>query len=207
MTVIAYTVARPHHGKRSMAENRARQLGEIYSNHGAQLKIANVVSGPNTGCIALLRGYADFRTAAKAFQAINNDPAHAEFWREREANPAADIVTGRDIIRTVYGEGQWDTHPMSHIRQYEMTRDKLAEALKLLPEVANLLSKAGVNVVGLLPITGENLSSMTISYQFQSIDHWAETLDTVGTSDEFQALVAKAAGFGTLRSAFMMIPL
>ena len=93
MTVIGYTVARPHHGKRPMAENRARQLGEIYAKHGAQVKIANVVSGPNTGCIVLLRGYADFRTAAKAFQAINNDPAHAEFWREREANPAADIVT------------------------------------------------------------------------------------------------------------------
>jgi hypothetical protein len=29
------------------------------------VKITNVVSGPNTGCIALLRGYADFRAAAK----------------------------------------------------------------------------------------------------------------------------------------------
>ena len=41
----------------------------------------------------------------------------------------------------------------------------------------------------------------------KSIDHWAEALDTVGTSDEFQALVAKASEFGMLSSAFMMVPL
>jgi hypothetical protein len=79
--------------------------------------------------------------------------------------------------------------------------------MKLLPEVSKLLSKADVNVVALLPITGENLSSMTLSYQFRSIDHWAEALDTVGTSNDFQALVAKAAKFGTVRSGFTMMPL
>jgi hypothetical protein len=207
MTVIAYTLAKPHPGKRLMAENRARQLGGIYARHGASVKVASVISGPNAGCVAVLRGYADFRTATKAFQSISSDPAHAEFWREREANPGADIVTARDIMRTAYGDNQWDTHPVSHIRRYEIARDKVANVVKLLPEVSKLLSKADVNVVGLLPITGENLSSMTLSYQFRSIDHWAEALDTVGTSNDFQALVAKAAKFGTLRSAFTMIPL
>ena len=207
MAVIVYTLARPHAGKRPAAENRARQLGGIYARHGASVKVASVISGPNTGCIALVRGYADFRTAAKAFQAINNDPAHVEFWREREANPAADVVIARDIFRRFYGEGQWDTHPVSQIRQYDITRDKVAEARKLLRKVAKLVSKADVNVVGLLPVTGENLSSMAVSYQFRSIDHWAEALDTVGTSDAFQALVAKATEFGTLRSAFTTIPL
>jgi hypothetical protein len=207
MAIIAFTLARPHAGKRPAAENRARQLGGIYARHGASVKIASVVSGPNTGCITLIRGYADFRTAAKAFQAINNDPAHTEFWREREANPAADIVTARDIFRRVYGEGQWGTHPVSQLRQYDITRDKLPEMLKLFPEIAKLVSKEDVNVAGLVPVTGENLSSMTVSYQFRSIDHWAEALDSVGASDAFQALVAKAGESGTLRSAFTMIPL
>ena len=155
----------------------------------------------------MLRGYSDFRTAVKAFQAVNNDPSHEEFWREREANPAADIVIARDILRAVYGEGQWSTHPVSHNRRYEITRDKLAEALKILPEVSNLMSKADVNVVGLTPVTGEDLSSLTASYQFRSIDHWAEALDTVGTSDEFRSIVERVAKFGTLRSSFTMIPL
>jgi hypothetical protein len=207
MAVIAITVAKPHAGKRPAAESRARQLGGIYARHGASVKITRVVSGPNTGCIALVRGYADFRAATKAFQAINNDPAHAEFWREREANPAAEIVIARNISRRIYGEGQWDTHPVSQIRQYDITRDKLPDMLKLFPKIAKLVSKNDVNVAGLLPVTGENLSSLTVSYQFRSIDHWAETLDTVGTSDAFQALVEKACESGTLRSAFMTIPL
>jgi hypothetical protein len=207
MAVIAYTLARPHPGNRQMAENRGRQLGEIYARHGASVKISSVISGQNAGCIMLLRAYADFRTAVKAFQAVNNDPAHVEFWKEREANPAAEIITVRDILRTIYGENQWDTHPVSHLRRYDIARDKVAEALKLLPDADKIMSEADVNVVGALPVTGENLSSMTLSYQFRSVDHWGEALDTVGTSDDFQALVAKAAEFGTLRSAFTMIPL
>ena len=207
MAVIGYTLAKPHVGKRQAAESRARELGGIYARHGASVKVASVISGPNTGCIALLRGYVDFRAAAKAFQAVNRDPAHVEFWREREANPAADIVIARNIFRRVYGEGKWETHPVSHIREFDVGRDKIAGMLELFPEVAKLLSKADTNVAGLLPISGENLSSLTVSYQFRSIDHWGEVLDTVGTSDAFQAIVAKAAGFGTLRSAFMMVPL
>ena len=121
--------------------------------------------------------------------------------------PAAEIVTARDIFRRVYGEGQWATHPVSQLRQYDITRDKLPGMLKLFPALQKLVSKNDVNVAGLVPVTGENLSSMTVSYQFRSIDHWAEALDTVGASDAFQALVAKASEFGTLRSAFMMIPL
>jgi len=207
MTAIAYTLARPHHGKRPTAEDRARNLAGIYARHGASVKVASVVSGPNTGCIAVVRAYADFRSAAKAFQGISNDPAHADFWREREANPAADIVIARDIYRTAYGDMRWDTHPVSHVRQYEITRDNVPEALKLFPKIEKIMAKADVNLVGLLPVTGDNLSSMSISYQFHSFDHWGEGLDTVGTSDEFQALVAEAAAFGTLRSAFSMMPL
>ncbi|UCE30764.1 MAG: hypothetical protein JSW68_12020 [Burkholderiales bacterium] len=207
MTVVAYTVARSHPGKSMMTNSRVRQLAGIYARHGASVRAASVVTGPMAGSVALFRGYPDFRTAAKAFQAINNDPAHVEFWRERDANPSADIVVGRDIIRTVYGDNQWDTHPVSHIRVYEIHRDKLADVMKLLPDVSKLMSKAGVNVVGYVPVTGENLSTMSISYQCRSTDHWGEVLDGVGTSDEFQAIVAKAAKFGTLRVGFMLVPL
>lgn len=207
MTVIANTIARPHPGKGMMVQSRARQLAEIYARHGASVRVASVISGPNTGCVVVSRAYADFRTAARAFQAIQNDPAHIEFWRDVEANPGADTVIARDIARTVYGELRWNTHPFSHIRVYEISRDKLADALQLFPEVANLMSKADANVVGLVPVTGENLSTMAVSYQFRSVEHWAEGLDTVGMSDEFQAIVTKAAKFGALRASFAMTSL
>jgi hypothetical protein len=207
MAVIALTLAQPHLGKRLMAENRARQLGGIYARHGASVKVSGIVTGPNTGCIALLREYTDFRTAVKLFSAVSNDPSHVEFWKEREANPAAEILVARDILRTIHGENRWDTHPVSHIRKYDLTRDKVSDVLQLLPKVDKIMSKADVNAVAGLPVAGDNLSSMTLSYQFRSLDHWGEALDTVGTSDEFQALVAEAAALGTLRSAFTMGPI
>ena len=207
MSVIAVTVIRPHQGKRQAAESRVRQAGGIYARHGASVKISNVIAGQHSGCIALVRSYADFRTSAKAFQAVSSDPAYAEFEREREANPLADIVIGRNILRSVYGESKWATHPVTQLRHYDITRDKVPEMLKLFPEVSEVVSTNDVNVIGLLPVTGDDLSSMTVSYQFHSIDHWAETLDTLGVSEAFQALVAKASEFGTLRSSGVMVPL
>lgn len=205
MSVIAFTLAKPHVGKRAETESRSRQLAGIYARHGATVKVTNIVSGPDAGCIAVIRGYADFRTASTALQTIAADPAHIDFWRQRESNPAADIVVGRDILRTVYGEGKWASHPVSLIRQYDMTRDKMADALALLEEVSALDSD--VNVVGLAPVTGDNLSSLGVSYQFRSIDHMGAALDDIGGSPAFQEIVVKAAALGRLQSAFMMVPL
>ena len=47
----------------------------------------------------------------------------------------------------------------------------MAGALELLPEVKTVVSKADVNMVMALPVAGENLSSMILSYQFRSVDH------------------------------------
>ncbi len=207
MSVLAITVAAPHPGKRALTESRARQLGGIYARHGASVKLAKVVAGPNAGSIALIRGYADFRSASKAFQAVGADPANTEFWREREANPSADIVVVRNLLRVVYGENKWSTYPVSLLRGYDLARDKVADAMAILAEVSKLAAQADVNVIGVMPVTGENLSSLTVSYQFKSPDHFGEALDTVGASEEFQALVAKAAAFGSLKSAFLMTPL
>lgn len=207
MTVIAITLVMPHTGKRQTTEDRARQLGAIYARHGASVKVANVVSGPNAGGIAVLRGYADFRSGAKALAAVGSDPEYIEFWREREANPSADIVIARDIVRRIYGEGKWESHPVSFIRQYDLARNKVEDAIKILDEGAKIVAEADVNVIGLLPVSSDNMSSLSASYQFRSVEHFGEALDTVGTSAEFQVLVAKAAELGTLRSAFMMVPL
>jgi hypothetical protein len=143
----------------------------------------------------------------KAFQAVSNDPAYAEFEREREANRLADIVILRNILRGVYGESKWATHPVTQLRHYDITRGKVPEMLKLFPEVSEIASTSDVNVIGLLPVVSDDLSSMTVSYQFHSIDHWGEAVDTLSVSEAFQALVVKASEFGTLRSSSVMVPI
>ena len=207
MAALAITIIRPHTGKRQAAESRARQAGGIYARHGASVKISNFIAGPYTGCIGLIRAYADFQTSVKAFLAVSSDPAYAEFEREREANPLAEIVMGRNLVRSIYGESKWATHPVTQLRQYDITRDKIPDALKLFPKVSKVVSKNDVNVLGLLPVTGDDMSSRTISYQFRSMDHWGEAADTIAASKEFQGIVAEASKLGTLRSASVLVPL
>ena len=163
MTVIAVTVAKPHAGKRKDVESRARTLGGIYARHGAAVKIAQIAGGPNTGCIILFRAYENFQAASKAFQAANSDPAHIDFWREREENPAAEFLVGRDLYRGVYGTAKWGTHPVSYNRTYDLPRDKVADAVKIVAEAEKVTAKAGVNNFAVLPVTGEKLSSFIVS--------------------------------------------
>jgi hypothetical protein len=207
MTVIAHTIIRPHRGQSATAEDRVRQVSGIYARLGAAVKPSRIIAGPFAECIVLLRSYPDFRTASKIFAALNDDSEFAEFVKERDSNPVADVASGRNISRTVYGDNKWETHPITHLRTYEISRDKLAGALELFPEVQQIVSAADVNIVGMVPITGENLSTLAVSYQVKSVDHWGEVLDTVGTSDEFQAVIARAAEFGTLRTSGVMVPI
>ena len=207
MSVIAYTIIKPRDGKRSILVDRVRRLGSIFSRLGADVRISRVIAGPFAECIAVQRRYPDFKASVRTFKELDGDSEFAQLQEERNTDPAGDFVAIREIIRTVHGDTKWETHPVSHLRMYEISRDKLADALALFPEVEELAAPADVNVVGLVPMTGENMSSLTVAYQFKSVDHWAEQLDTIGTSEAFQAILARAAQFGTVRAATAMIPL
>ncbi len=207
MSVIAYSIIRPHVNKRSTVEERVRKAGGIYVRLGAEVRISKIVAGPFADCIVFQRKYSNFAAAGQAFMALAGDEEAQQLQALRESDPAADFVIGRDINRTVFGDVAWDTHPISHLRIYEIGRDKLADALAMFPEVEKMTAPAGVNLVGLAPVTGENMSSLTVTYQFKSVEHWAEQLDGMGTSEEFQALVARAGELGALRLSGVMMPL
>jgi len=206
MSVIAVTIVRPRDGKRAVVVDRVRRLGTIFSRLGAEVRLSSVIAGPLADCIAIQRRYPDFTTSVGTFKALGDDAEFTQWQEARDADPAGDLVVVRDIIRTVYGDTKWDTHPVSHLRIYEMSRDKLADALAMFPEVEQMTAPADVNVVGLVPIAGENMSSLTVAYQFKSVDHWAEQLDSLGTSEAFQALLARAAKLGSIRQSGVMVP-
>lgn len=207
MSVIAITIVRPREGKRGLLVDRVQRAGNIFSRLGAEVRLSRIIAGPFTDCFAIQRRYPDFTKATGTFKALADDAEFAQWQEERDANPAGDPVVSRDIIRTVHGDTKWSTHPVSHLRIYEMSRDKLADALAMFPEVEQMTAPVGVNVVGLVPITGENMSSLTIAYQFKSVDHWGEQLDGLGTSEAFQALLARASKLGTIRQSGVMVPL
>ena len=207
MSVIAYTIVKPHLGRRLLVEDRVRRAGAIYAKHGAEVKLSRVIAGPYTHCLAAQREYESFSAASKALGALASDDEFAQLQSEREADPAADMLVGREIIRVVHGSSAWDTHPVSHLRVYEVNKNHLADAIALLPEVEQMVAPSGVNVIGLVPVTGDNMSTMTVAYQLRSVDHWGEVMDTVGTSTEFQSIIARAAEHGTLRMSSAMVPL
>lgn len=207
MSVIAHTIMKPFAGKRNAAAAQVRQVAGIYARHGAAVKPVSFVAGPYANCLGLLRAYPDFQTAARTFGTVNADPAYQDFNHEREANPLGEIVSGRNISRRIFGEGKWPTHPVTMMRSYELMRDKVPAAVEMLGEVDALVSKGDVNVVGLSPITGDDLSTMMVAYQFRSMEHLGEALDTIGTSDEMRDIIARACEIGTLRTAGVMVPL
>lgn len=207
MSVIAYTVIRPHRGRREIAEDRIRRAGDIYARLNAEVRISNIIAGPLTRCIVIQRRYADFTAASKTFQAAAADDEMKRLMQEGEHDPAGDFVVATDLNRTIHGDTKWDTHPVSHLRIYDLARDKLADALALIPEVEALVGPGDVNVVALTPITGQNMSSLTIAYQFKSVDHWAEQLDAVGTSETFQQIITRAAQYGTIRQSGVLVPM
>ena len=207
MSVIAYTIVKPQPGRRELAEDRVRRAGAIYAKHGAEVKLSRVIACPYTNCLTAQRKYDSFSASAKALGALAGDDELSQLQNEREADPAGEILVGREILRVVYGSSAWDTHPVSHLRVYEVNKNHLADALALLPEVEQMVAPSGVNVIGLVPVTGDNMSTMTVAYQLKSVDHWGEVLDTVGTSPEFLSIIARAAEYGTIRMSSAMVPL
>ena len=206
MSVIAYTIVKPRAGKRTLVEDRVRRAGAIYAKHGSQVKLSRVIAGPYTDCLTFQRKYESFSAAATTLGALASDDEFAQLQSEREEDPAVDILVGREILRVVHGSSAWDTHPVSHLRVYEVNKNHLADALALLPEVEQMVAPSGVNVIGLVPVTGDNMSTMTIAYQLKSVDHWGEVMDTIGTSPEFLAITARAAEYGTIKMSSAMVP-
>ena len=46
---------------------------------------------------------------------------------------------------------------------------------------------------------------MDVAYQFKSLDHLGEVLDTIAAGSEMQSLIEKANTFASLQSASVMV--
>ena len=120
-------------------------------------------------------------------------------------NPAGDIVMPLNLVRVAAGEMK-PTHRVINYRWYLMKKNKTSMVMDMFEEVKGMCEKVDVNPTLLVPVTGENMSSMVIAYGATSLEASGKAFDQMGMSEEFQALVSKAADVGELHSGWMTVP-
>jgi hypothetical protein len=171
--------------------------------HGAKVRVNNIAAGDGAGSIVVLSAYPDFATTARVFESYQKDPDFQKLLQERELDPAGTMV-GPLVARTVYGDISWDDHPVTMHRIYKVEKAKLQDAISILPDIEKLSDDTS-GVMAIVPTFGPDMDRLTVVYQFTSITAAGEQIDRIGMSEEFQKLVIKAHGSGTLVSARMVV--
>jgi hypothetical protein len=77
--------------------------------------------------------------------------------------------------------------------------------MPILEGVQKIMDKEEVNVRVTMPVFSSEMSSMDVAYQFKSLDHLGEVLDTIAAGPEMQSLIEKANTFSSLESASVMV--
>tara|TARA_Y100000588_G_scaffold385202_1_gene477989 strand:- start:250 stop:873 length:624 start_codon:yes stop_codon:yes gene_type:complete len=205
MSLVAANILRPFSGKRSIVEERLKKLGAVFERYGANVKTTNFVAGEHAGCIGLMRSYPDFKTASAALLKAANDPEGQEIRTLRETDPAGEMLVNRQVGRTIFGEGKWASNPVSTIRRYAISRAEISKAMPILEGVQKIMDKEEVNVRALVPVFSPEMSRLIVSYQFKSLDHLGEVLDTVSSGSDMQALIEKANTFSSIEASSVMV--
>ena len=203
MTVISARIIQPTIGKTAVALQRARDAADIMARHGAKVRVNKIAAGDGAGSIVVLSAYPDFATTARVFESYQKDPDFQKLLQERELDPAGTMV-GPLVARTVYGDISWDDHPVTMHRLYKVEKAKLQDAISILPDIEKLSDDTS-GVMAIVPTFGPDMDRLTVVYQFTSITAAGEQIDRIGMSEEFQKLVIKAHGAGTLVSARMVV--
>jgi len=197
MTVISKRVFRPMGGKAGLAHERIKRLAGVITRAGARVRVASVIWGDGARDIHIYASFANMEAAGKAAAAMNADPDFAAQRNESEADPAS-YSEGPEMWRTVFGEPQ-PTFPVILQREYTIDRRRLASAVALLPEVQALRSDRPV--IGVVPVLSGDMARIMIGYYAKSLADLGESIDSVGMSEAFQAIMLRAAEFGSLTKA------
>ena len=205
MSIVAANILRPFPGKRATAEERLKKMAAVFERNGATAKTTNFVAGEYTECIGLMRSYPDLKTATSALVKLANDPEALEIKALRENDPAGEMVVNRMVGRSIFGEAKWATNPVSMLRRYSISRSDVSKALSILKDVKEIMDKDEVNVRAILPVLSDDMSRLSVNYQYKSLEHLGENLDTSASSAEMQGLIEKANEFSKLEAASVMV--
>ncbi len=201
MTFISNTVFRPLPGKAATAHERIGRVAEIMTRAGARVRLARVAWGDGAGDIHLYGVFATMEAAGKAWTAGDADPDFAKLRSESEKDRASNWE-GPEIWRCVFGEPQ-PGYPVILQREYDLDRRHLKSAIGLLPELQAL--QADRPLLAAVPAVSGDMARFMVAYYGTSLIDVGERMDRIGTSEAFQSIVVRAAEFGALTRARVLM--
>ena len=200
MTVISRRTLVPLVGKSDLALERSKRLAAIITRLGGVVRTARVVAGGDVGSIEVLARFQDFASATKTNAALATDPEMLKLWQEREREPSA-AATGPYVYRTVWGEVSRLSVMLQ--REYQVSRQNLPDLIALLPDAHAAVGKQPMAAV--IPVFAPAMDRLVVSYYSESIEHLGRNVDQYGVSEAFQAVVQKAARYGALTGARVLV--
>jgi hypothetical protein len=203
MTVISKRAFRPITGKAAVAQQRVKRLAEILARAGGRTKVATVAWGDGARDLHLYGVFQNVEAGAKVFAAMMDDPDSAKLREESENDPASHWE-GQEVWRTVFGEPR-PGFPVLLQREYQMDRRNLTRAVELLPEVQALQTDRPILAV--VPVISGDMARFMVGYYATSLADLGERIDRIGMSPAFQEIVVRAAEFGTLAKARVLVNL
>jgi len=186
----------PIAGKSALLAERARSLAGIYAQNGARARVARVIAGDDAGQIYVIVSVDDSKTMMHIWEKTQTHPAFQKLLEDHEIEPAGS-GSGPDVYRTVHGQVQ-PGYPVILMREYTISRDRLDDALGLMPELDALVQRHAGHLLAAVPVFSGDMGRLIVGYYHKSAAHLGDNIDGVGTSAEFRAIVAKAASFGSL---------
>ena len=205
MTVIATNTVRPHIGKAKLQLNNMLEVTKAFGDMGITARVSRVVFGQNAGCLVFSTFASNFADAMANTQKVFSSEMWTKVQMRLDDNPASDIVMPLNLVRVAAGEMK-PTHRVINYRWYLMKKNKTPMVMDMFEEVKEMCEKVDVNPTLLVPVTGENMSSVVIAYGATSLEASGKAFDQMGMTEEFQALVSKAAEVGELYSGWMTVP-
>ena len=205
MTVIATNTVRPHLGKAKLQLNNMLEVTKAFGDMGITARVSRVLFGQNAGCLVFSTFATNFSEAMADVQKVFSSEMWSKVQMRLDDNPASDIVMPLNLVRVAAGEMK-PTHRVMNFRWYLMKKDKMSMAMEMFEEVKGMCEKVDVNPVLLMPVTGDNMSSMIIAYGATSLEASGKAFDQMGMTEEFQSLVSRAAEFGELHNGWMTVP-
>jgi len=201
MSFISKTVFRPIAGKSAVAQERVKRLAAGVARAGGRTRVANVLMGEGAPEIHLYGSFETMEAYGKASIAMYADADFKAVRAEAEKEPASHWE-GPEVWRTVFGGPQLN-FPVMLQREYDIDRPQLKNALALLPEVQAL--RPDRPVIGVVPVIADDMARLMIGYYANSLADLGDMIDRVGMSDAFQAITMRAAEFGTLMRARVLV--